>query len=138
MLKRAGLAHLDLGARSSTQPPRLETGTSRNRLVSPEPACPHLVETESHFRASGSLRDVHSLGETRVESMELDPKPSDRCEGQPSGARVRACVADPGSRRWTPLRLRLGFLINLGHSDGPQLSGECDGRAGSGRETGFN
>ena len=85
VLKRAGLAHLDLGARSGTQPPRLETGPGRNRLVSPEPACPQLVETETHFRASGSLCDVHSLGETRVESMEVDPKPSDRCGGQPSG-----------------------------------------------------
>ena len=85
VLKRAGPAHHDLGARSSTLPPSLESGPGTNRLVSPEPACPHLVGTASHFRASGSLRDFHTLGETRVGSMELHPKVGWQVRGQPSG-----------------------------------------------------
>lgn len=64
---------------------------------------------------------------TSVEASPLD------CE---AGRAQQIPAADAGTH--CPPLLGLGFLINLSHSDGPQLSGECDGRAGSGREMGFN
>ena len=68
---------------------------------------------------------------SQVTGVEASPL---ECEA----GRARQIPAADAGTRCPPPPSRLGFLINLGHSDGPQLSGECDGRAGSGREMGFN